>query len=167
MFQFNPSLFKEETVEKILLKALTNLPHPDFVLCELLIDSSRIETGHIQDIVLMHQRLETCQFRAFWEELENQKDLYKDIASFEDSIRTFVCHIVGITYQNIRASMLREILGLKNDDEAYQTWLTKNEWKAGDDGYVTVASQEDKIKTINITEKIELEQVATILATYR
>lgn len=167
LYQFNPYLFRSEIVEKILLKALTNLPHPDFILCELLIDSSRINQGHIQDIILMHQRLETCQFKAFWNDLTEQGDLFKDITGFEDSIRKFACHIVGITYQNIRSSLLQEILGLKNEDDEYHEWLKKNEWKLNDDGYVTVANQEDKIKTINITENIELEQVANILATYR
>lgn len=166
LFQFNPSLFQSEIVEKILLKALTNLPHPDFILCELLIDSSRISQGHIEDIILMHQRLETCQFKAFWKELTNQEDLIKDIVGFKDSIRKFACHIVGITYQNIRSDHLKDILGLADNQEEYDEWLKKNEWKLSD-GYVTVANQEDKIKTINITEKIELEQVANILATYK
>jgi len=167
LYQFNPYLFKSEVVEKILLKALTNLPHPDFILCELLIDSSHINQSNIQEIILMHKRLETCQFKAFWNGLDEQEDLFKDIAGFKDSIRTFVCHIVGITYQHISSKLLQEILGLNGDKKSYQEILEKNDWKLDDEGYVKVANQEDKIKTINITEKIELEQVANILATYR
>lgn len=167
LYQFNPALFKSEVVEKILLKALTNLPHPDFILCELLIDSSKLSQGNIQDIILMHKRLELCQFKSFWSELASQEDLFKEVDGFKDSIRKFVCHIVGITYQNIRPGLLKDILGLSNDENEYNNWLKKQDWKLNDDGYVTVANQEDKIKTINITEKIELEQVANILATYR
>lgn len=167
LYQLNPTLFKSEVVEKILLKALTNLPHRGFILCELLIDTSRLSQGKIQDIITMHQRLELCQFRAFWAELETQGELFAEIVGFKESIRNFVCHIVNITYQNIRSSLLQEILGLANDNEEYNNWLKKNNWKLGDDGYVCVANQEVKIKTINITEKIELEQVANILVTYR
>lgn len=167
LYQFNPGLFKSEVVEKILLKALTNLPHPDFILCELLIDSSKLTQGNIQDIILMHKRLELCQFKTFWYELTSQEDLFKEIVGFKESIRNFVCHIVGITYQNIKSKLLQDLLGLSDDANEFNNWLKKNNWKLDDDGYVFVANQEDKIKTINITEKIELEQVANILATYR
>lgn len=167
LYQFNPGLFKNEVVEKILLKALTNLPHPDFILCELLIDSSKLSCGNIPDIVLMHKRLELCQFKAFWAELTTQEDLFCEIEGFKESIRNFVCHVVGITYQNIRASLLKDLLGLAEDEAEFNNWLKKKDWKLNGNEYVTVANQEDKIKTINITEKIELEQVANILATYR
>lgn len=167
LYQFNPGLFKSEVVEKILLKALTNLPHPDFILCELLIDSSKLSYDGIQEIILMHQRLELCQFKSFWAELVAQEALLTEIVGFKESIRNFVCHVVGITYQNIKASLLQDILGLADDTNEFNNWLKKRDWKLHDDGYVTVANQEDKIKTINITEKIELEQVANILATYR
>lgn len=166
LYQFNPTLFKADVVEKILLKALTNLPHPDYILCELLIESSKLLEGRINNIVLMHKRLELCEFKAFWAELENQEDLIKDIVGFKDNIRNFVCHIVGITYQHIRSSLLQELLGLANDSDAYKNLLKKRNWEAKEDGYVLVTNQEDKIKTINITEKIELEQVANILAQY-
>lgn len=169
LYQFNPASFRSEVVEKILLKTLTNLPHPDFILCELLIDSTKLSSGNISQIKTMHQRLEMCQFKLFWKELESQELLYKEIEGFKDSIRNFVCHVLGITYQNIRVDLLRSLLGLaKNEDKTqFEDWLKKNDWKLGDDGYVNVANQEDKIKTINITEKIELEQVAYILASYR
>uniref|UniRef100_A0A6G1SEP9 Eukaryotic translation initiation factor 3 subunit K n=1 Tax=Aceria tosichella TaxID=561515 RepID=A0A6G1SEP9_9ACAR len=167
LYQFNPTLFRSEIVEKILLKALTNLPHPDFILCELLIDSSKLGQGNIQDIIEMHKRLELCQFKAFWTELATQGDLYTEIEGFEDSIRNFICHIVGITYQNIRSSLLKDILGYQNKEDEFKSLLKKRDWKLSEDGFVLVTNQEDKIKTINITEKIELEQVANILATYR
>lgn len=167
LYQFNPGLFKSEVVEKILLKALTNLPHPDFILCELLIDSSKLSFGGIQDIVLMHQRLELCQFKTFWTELAAHEDLFSEIVGFKESIRNFVCHVVGITYQNIRSSLLKDLLGLADNPDEFNEWLKKKDWKSSDEGYVLVCNQEDKIKTINITEKIELEQVANILTTYR
>lgn len=167
LYQFNPGLFKSEVVEKILLKALTNLPHPDFILCELLIDSSKLSFGGIQDIILMHQRLELCQFKTFWAELAAHEDLFSEIVGFKESIRNFVCHVVGITYQNIRSSLLKDLLGVAGDDDEFDNWLKKKDWKLSDEGYVMVCNQEDKIKTINITEKIELEQVANILTAYR
>lgn len=167
LYQFNPTYFMSEVVEKVLLKALANLPHPDFILCELLIDSSKLDQGHIADIIEMHKQLELCQFKKFWTELADREELIADIVGFKESIRNYACHIIGITYQNIRSSLLKDILGFGKDDAEYNEVLKKNDWKLSDDGFVLVANQEDKIKTINITEKIELEQVSNILATYR
>lgn len=59
-----------------------------------------------------------------------------------------------------------DLLGFRKDEDM-DAWIEKYNWRIEDDGYVFVANQEDKIKTINITEKIELEHVANILATYR
>lgn len=42
LYQFNPASFKKEVVVQILLKALTNLPHTDFVLCKCLIDQDKV-----------------------------------------------------------------------------------------------------------------------------
>lgn len=167
LFQFNPTYFKNDVVEKILLKALTNLPHPDFILCVLLIDSSKLDQGNITTIIDMHKQLELCQFKGFWKSLEQQEDLVEGIVGFKDSIRNFACHIVGIAYQHIRTSLLKDILGLQDNEKEFNEILKKRDWKVGEDGYVLVANQEDRIKTINITERIELEQVANILATYR
>ena len=41
-YQFNPNLFQTNVAAQILLKALTNLPHTDFILCKCLIDSARV-----------------------------------------------------------------------------------------------------------------------------
>jgi translation initiation factor 3 subunit K len=42
LYQFNPSLFQTLVTAHVLLKALTNLPHSDFLLCKSLIDYSRV-----------------------------------------------------------------------------------------------------------------------------
>lgn len=38
-------------------------------------------------------------------------DLYGKIQGFQDSIRKFVCHVVGITFQTINKHLLCELLG--------------------------------------------------------
>ena len=47
----------------------------------------------------LHDLLETCQFKAFWNKVHTMSELVKPISGFEDSIRKYVCHVVGITYQ--------------------------------------------------------------------
>ncbi|CAN8031765.1 unnamed protein product [Ixodes persulcatus] len=66
LYQFNPSNFKHDVVATILLKALTNLPHTDFVLCKCLIDQDRLSDPNITLALKLHYLLEMCEFQQFW-----------------------------------------------------------------------------------------------------
>ena len=75
--------------------------------------------------------------------------------------------------------MLSELLGLVQEN-AVGTWIEMYGWKVGraskttysfqcnfqvgPDNLVTVSSQEEIIKTRNITEKIDMDSVASIMA---
>ncbi len=62
-----------------------------------------------------------------------------------------------------REEMLYELLGLV-DENAVNQWITKNGWKPNETGYILISNQEENIKTKKITEKIDLESVAGIIA---
>lgn len=165
LYQFNPVMFQLPIASRILLKALTNLPHTDFTLCKCLIDLARFqdEPDSLNRIVLMADLLETCQFQQFWDHSVDMSDLTSCVAGFDDSIRKFICYVVGITYQVIKKDMLRDILGRLPDAET-DAWISKSGWKDQGDGYVFIANQEDSIKTKKITEKITFESIAGIMA---
>ena len=59
--------------------------------------------------------------------------------------------------------MLYELLGLV-EENAVNQWINKNGWKVTETGYVLISNQEENIKTKKITEKIDLEAVAGIMA---
>lgn len=42
LYQFNPATFNMHITCQILLKALTNLPHTDFILCKCLLTSKQV-----------------------------------------------------------------------------------------------------------------------------
>ncbi|KAF6034263.1 hypothetical protein EB796_007430 [Bugula neritina] len=87
LYQFNPSYYQTPVTMRILLKALTNLPHTDFILCKSLLDGARIDDESVQKVIHLANLLECCQFTAFWANLEEEADLVADIAGFQDSIR--------------------------------------------------------------------------------
>ena len=97
------------------------------------------------------------------------KELIDPVVGFEDSIRKFVCHVISITYQRIPEETLYELLGL-SDEATVDQWIAKNGWKSAESlggaerGFVMVSNQEESIKTKKITEKIDLESVAGIMA---
>lgn len=165
LYQFNPQKFQKSVVEQILLKALTNLPHTDFVLCKCLIEQIYFEQSDIKEIIHLHDLLEMSKFREFWAEIKDMTKI-ETINGFEDSIRKFICHIINITYQRVSKSELSELLG-NLDDNQLSVWMSKYGWKDIGDGLVFVANQEENIKTKNIAEKIDFESTAAIMSSCR
>ena len=162
LYQFNPTHNNMSVVVQILLKSLTNLPHTDFVLCKCLLSQEVQEDPQIKTILYLADLLEMCQFKIFWQQVHSQGDLIKSVVGFEDSVRRFVCHVICITYQTIEEGVLGELLGLVQE-ASVNYWLDQYGWKASGDGLITVSSQEEIIKTRNITEKIDIESVASIM----
>ncbi|KAF8788281.1 eukaryotic translation initiation factor 3 subunit K-like [Argiope bruennichi] len=166
LYQFNPTQYRLPVVQMILLKALTNLPHTDFVLCKCLIDQQNLEHDDIKSIVYLHDLLETCHFEAFWDGIKKVTPLINGIAGFEDSIRKFICHVVNITFQSIEKDTLSTFLGGLPDYQL-QVWMNKYGWKETEQNLVFISNQEENIKTKNITEKIEFDSVAAIMSLTR
>ncbi len=149
-------------VARVLLKALTNLPHSDFVCCKGLLTQENLEDNVLKNIQYLHDLLEMCQFKTFWSKIHTMSDLVRCVAGFEDLVRKFVCHVISITYQNIQEETLCELLGLVDENTVNQ-WIDKNGWKSNG-GFVLISNQEENIKTKQIRENIDLESVAGIMA---
>jgi len=164
LYQFNPTMLNLEFVCKVLLKSLANLPHSDFLLCKSLLSEKILDDPHIKTIQNMANLLEECDFKQFWEKSKTDfSKLIKAIAGFEDSMRKFVCHVVSATYQRIPEERLCELLGL-SDEKILNQWIDKNGWTSTEDNFVTISNQDESIKTKKITEKIDMESVAGIMA---
>jgi len=162
-YQLSPSYYRLDVVVQILLKALMNLPHTDFVLCKCMLSQDILEEPQVSTLLYLADLLEMCQFKIFWKDINKEAELVRSVAGFEDAIRKFVCHVISITYQTIKESVLQELLGLV-DENAIKVWTDKYGWKVESDGMVSLTSQEEVIKTRNIIEKIDLDSVASIMA---
>ena len=122
-----------------------------------------LEDAQITNILYLADLLEMCQFKVFWAQIHEKSDLVQSVTGFEDSIRRFVCHVISITYQTIETGVVGELLGLVQETSV-NYWMEQYGWKTSEDGFVTVSNQEEIIKTRNITEKIDIESVASIMA---
>ncbi|CAO3699258.1 unnamed protein product [Rhizopus microsporus] len=65
LYQFNPQLAKEPIVAKILVKALTALPAPDFNLCLYLLAEHAFKS--IESLTELQQLLEQARYEKFWQ----------------------------------------------------------------------------------------------------
>lgn len=111
LYQFNPHLLNLDVTQTILLKSLTNFPHTDFVLCKCLLLPAQMENDIIREIIYLADILEQCDFTLFWSKVEEKPEMYLKVTGFYDSIRKFVCHVVGITFQTIEKDYLARLLG--------------------------------------------------------
>ncbi|XP_055597142.1 eukaryotic translation initiation factor 3 subunit K [Uranotaenia lowii] len=162
LYQFNPQLMNLDVTYIILLKSLTNFPHTDFTLCKCLLLPAQMNDDTVKEIIYLADILEKCDFTLFWSRVASNAQFVKKISGFYDSIRKFVCHVVGITFQSIDKSYLVRLLG-DVDDNVLRVWVKKNNWKE-DGQYITVAQQEGNIKTKHITEKIDFENLGPLMA---
>ncbi|XP_050300271.1 eukaryotic translation initiation factor 3 subunit K [Anthonomus grandis grandis] len=166
LYQFNPHSFNLDVTCQILLKALTNLPHTDFILCKCLLTEKQLATDPINQIIYLADILEQCDFQLFWARIRTTPELTQKIAGFLDSIRKFVCHVVGITFQTIEKSHLVQLLG-DLDDKSLQVWVKKYGWNFESNTLVFIGNQDENIKTKNISEKIDFDSVGHIMAACR
>ncbi|XP_028131457.1 eukaryotic translation initiation factor 3 subunit K [Diabrotica virgifera virgifera] len=166
LYQFNPLSFNIDITCQILLKALTNLPHTDFILCKCLLYDKQLSQEPINQIVYLADILEQCDFQLFWTRIHTMPELFQNITGFVDSIRKFVCHVVGITYQTIERTHLAQLLG-DVDDSTLKLWVKKYGWKDMTGNLIFIANQDENIKTKNINEKIDFENVGAIMASCR
>lgn len=111
LYQFNPNMSNINIVYTILLKALTNLPHTDFVLAKCLLLPAVMEDETIKDIIYLADILETCDFSLFWDRVQQTPERFNNITGFYDSIRKYVCHVVNITFQTISRELLAKLMG--------------------------------------------------------
>ncbi|XP_074990635.1 eukaryotic translation initiation factor 3 subunit K isoform X2 [Calonectris borealis] len=162
-YQFNPAFFQTTVTAQILLKALTNLPHTDFTLCKCMIDQAHQEERPIRQILYLGELLETCHFQSFWQALDENMELLDGITGFEDSVRKFICHVVGITYQHIDRWLLAEMLGDLSEAQL-KVWMSKYGWTEPEPGRIFICNQEESIKPKNIVEKIDFDSVSSIMA---
>lgn len=66
---------------------------------------------NVREIIYLADILEQCDFTVFWSKVESNPDLFRRVTGFYDSIRKFVCHVVGITFQTIEKQYLAVLLG--------------------------------------------------------
>ncbi|KAK4886128.1 hypothetical protein RN001_002399 [Aquatica leii] len=162
LYQLNPQGFNIDITSQILLKALTNFPHTDFILCKCLLNERQLSEEPINQIMYLGDILEQCDFQIFWKRVHSMPELTQRIAGFLDSIRKFVCHVVGITYQRVDRVHLAELLG-DVDDLTLKHWVKKYGWKE-EGALIFIANQDENIKTKNINEKIDFDNVGAIMA---
>lgn len=161
LYQFQPSRSNAGVATQILVKALTNLPKTDFILLKCVLPQNLQRDLDVQQVINLHSLLESCQFREFWPTLRENPMLVEEVSDFEASIRSYICDLVAVSYQNISMELLRGYLG-GVDDATLSGLAVSQGWEVAADT-VSIHNQEEHIKPKKILAKIEFDSVSGIL----
>jgi len=164
LYQFYPDRVRYEIILAVLLKGMMRLPEPDFVMYKALLASLNDPDmdKNVKRALEIHKLLEKCRFGKFWEELQAEHDMIIGFDGFEDSIRQFICGVVSASFQRLSLENLKEFLGCSTTQDA-QSWIDRSGWTR-DQGIVFVASQEDKVKSKSIVERVNLSSLVPVMS---
>ena len=112
MYQFFPERTNSTVLVKVLVKALTQLPGNDFALRVHLVPHHFQLEEPIANPKNLAELAETMRFKDFWEAASKCRNLWESIPGFEECIRKFALHAVGLTFSRINKKRLGEILSL-------------------------------------------------------
>lgn len=72
-----------------------------------------------------------------------------------------------VTQLVIKECNVKDTLCVFFTDQILKHWVKKYGWREEDNGMIFIANQDENIKTKNITEKIDFESAAAIMAASR
>jgi hypothetical protein len=120
LYQFHPEKINLTVVTNILIKALTVLPKPHFLLAICLIPESVQTTEEVSGLMQLFSYLETAQFKKFWSHIQKTptlKQALQSVPSFTNAIRKYMVGVLKMTYQTISKEYLASLLNLRLTNE--------------------------------------------------
>eukprot|EP00735_Rhodelphis_limneticus_P003755 TRINITY_DN1526_c0_g1::TRINITY_DN1526_c0_g1_i1::g.28192::m.28192 TRINITY_DN1526_c0_g1::TRINITY_DN1526_c0_g1_i1::g.28192 ORF type:complete len:222 (+),score=60.21,sp/Q94HF1/EIF3K_ORYSJ/35.40/7e-44,PCI_Csn8/PF10075.4/2.4e-19,SAC3_GANP/PF03399.11/5.1e-16 TRINITY_DN1526_c0_g1_i1:37-666(+) len=160
LYQFDPQNLNTDILNKVLLKALMNLPSTDFQCCMYLIPEKLWNA----QIVLLASLLETGKYKQFWEEAAKIRKTLDEVSGFDEAIRTFMTGTLQLTYQRVNKNTLKELLHV-NDKELALIAKDLN-WQDASDGKVSFPlTESNEAKPKKVVESLQFSQMTKILAT--
>ncbi|KAL7314084.1 hypothetical protein PS15m_007739 [Mucor circinelloides] len=158
LYQFNPALAKEPVIVKILVKALTAIPAPDFNLClYLLAEHAHLES--IEKLTELQQLLEQARYAKFWQ--SDLKPWTSVVPNFETEIRLVIARVMAMSYQTINAASLAANLGLAGD--AFDKFCEGQQWQKSGDLVQIPINKGNEAKAVVIRENIKFEQLTKVI----
>ena len=164
LYQLHTDEAKEEVLVKVLAKALTALPNPDYQLCKAVTSKELSASASVQWLDGLADQLEMGEFQAFWRSAADGGDTEKPaidllkLKGFADAVRKHILGLVSITYQSIPAAALGDILQLQGaelDSAANASGITRK----GDDFSVPLCA-ENQAKPTGSEENFSFKELA-------
>jgi len=182
LYQFNPTLAKDETITNILVKALTVFPSPDFSLCLSLLPPHTLlpssTTSHtnpaagdaplpeaVQKLNVLNNLLSSADYGTFWTTLDSDDlyaDLVADVNGFEDAIRLQIATEISKCVRDIQKPVLADWLRLKGAE--LDVFLQKVcSWEVSGNVVTVPPNRDNKAEGTVVRENVKFEQFSRLI----
>jgi len=166
LYNCSPDARNKDLVAKILAKALTVSPETQFLQCTYLVPEALHEVEPVKSVLKLANLLETAQFKKFWQERSDAKQLYDALPGFDDAIRQFICLTVAGTYQSLAVSELQQLLNL-SERKSVEQLVQRQQWTLIEGGGVVRFPQAPSGEQKPLpAETLTIDQTAKLLATF-
>jgi hypothetical protein len=163
LYLANPEKLDLSCVVKVLLKALTRLPQPEYQAVKYLLPPAALQNPDVQATLELAQLLESCKFTDFWK-LSKSAGLSLSISGvtgFANSVRLFILGVLQRCYQQFSIAELAPLLDLNAKDTL--EFLSKNKFRVEGNVVHFPLSSDNQMLTKTITEDIPFDRLQRLL----
>ncbi|KAK9810693.1 hypothetical protein WJX73_010933 [Symbiochloris irregularis] len=130
LYSFSPEHVNINVISKILIKAMLQLPSPDFALMLNMIPERLQDEQPLAALIALTQHLEGARFQAFWVAVDSCRDIVKSVPGFFDAVRAYILGAICSTCQKVTKGTLADSLRLDGAplDDLIQQKIKTSKW---------------------------------------
>jgi len=148
LYALAPDMLKLDILARLLVKALMQMPSPDFVTSLYLLQENRHALEPVRLLVKLHTLLDTCQFKKFWQELDAFRAVqqnravvdFTEVHDFDQAIRSFITTTISSTFSSLTTAQLKELWNL-TEKKALEEAVQAQGWTFAEEGKTVVVKQ--------------------------
>ncbi|KAI8469083.1 MAG: eukaryotic initiation factor [Monoraphidium minutum] len=165
LYALQPSVARPETVAKILLRALAQMPAVEYRTCLYLVPERMQAEEPVATLVLMASHLESGRLPDFWAVALGSRELMQLVPGFVDAARRFVAHTLCITFARLPKRQVGESLRLEGRElEGYLAErVSRDAWSVVGDLVVLPKNAHNTPPTKVAVELVSFDSVAPAL----
>jgi len=173
LYQMYPSeqekIVKVDLIIKLLLKAVMQLPEPDFALAMMMVPVDMQNLEIIRAVCALAEKLQTACFPEFWDLARANQDLVQKVPGFQAACRRYILKVVGMTFREISSVSLAKYLGLGSSRDLGGALASEGlAFLDENDGIVVLPSNPDNHpKSTRLaagTQEVRIEQIGELIA---
>lgn len=142
LYAIAPDMLKPEVLSRLLLKALMELPAPEFTSALYLLPAAlQSSLDSVKFLCKLHALLDTCAFKKFWSEVSAWRAVqsnaaqvnFAEVSGFDSAVRRFITVTLAATYSTISSQSLKELWNL-SEKKAFEEAVAAAGWSLIEDG---------------------------------
>ncbi|KAK9823253.1 hypothetical protein WJX72_001358 [[Myrmecia] bisecta] len=130
LYNVQPERIDLRLVASILIKAMMQLPKPDFALALHMIPERLQEEQPVAALIALTQHLEGARFQKYWEAVDACRDIVKAVPGYYEAVRAYILQAIQSTCQKVTRATLAQSLRADGEtlDKLIQDKVASEGW---------------------------------------